>query len=111
MSCSGCKGAKTPSVQETVDLSARVQLKNYIIKTIIFLVMVLLSPIVLIGIYVVLFKSIVLSKHVDIIPALRHLMQKWGKNNDDEDEDDDDEIELNEDDYELTNVEVIKDTK
>ncbi len=107
MGCSGCKGAKVPMVSESSELPLLVQVKNYIIKSIIFLVMVMISPIIMIGLWVILFKSIVLSKHIDIIPALRHIIVKLGENKTN-DSDDDDDLE---EDLELLDVEEINENK
>lgn len=107
MAC--CKGGSTyvaPEISQSHNTG--IIIKNYIVKFIIFLAMMTLMPVILLVIAYILFKNIVLSNDVNIIPLLREYIGKLDKKRKGYEEDIEDEFEeYDEADYELINVEKI----
>ena len=108
MACSSCKGSKT-STEIKTSYNARVKAHNYFLKFIVFCIMMLLMPVIVLALIWILFKNIVLSEHVDIIPAIRQFVSYVGQKKKKDEDEEDDEQELDGDDLELMNVERIND--
>lgn len=111
MSC--CKGGTTVLPKENTnqtEINSGNTLKNYVVKILIFLVMLAAMPIIVLGIIWLLFKNIILSKDIDIIPLLRKFIKKTDSKLNFEEHNAEDDKELiykvyNPDDYALLNVE------
>ncbi len=103
MSGCGCKSGVNSTNEKKMDVN-KITPKNYVIKIILFTVLVLISPAFLGIIIWFLFKTLILDKELEILPLLLKLS---GKNiiNDTRDEDDDEDDE--EDDVIPINVENI----
>jgi hypothetical protein len=94
------------------------EIKSYTSKTILFLIVLLTTPIIMGVIIYYMFTTIVLTRDLDIKPFLLHLAKSMKKttdaqNEDDDDDDDDDYEFLDEEDLIMLNVEDItnKDNK
>lgn len=105
MSCNSCK-SKTIGINTNLNKSKI----NILLRIVYFLVgvvaIILIVPIItVVGIYM-LFNTIVLDKSTEIMPSLTYLGKLLRKKNSDSDDEfiDDDNL----DDYELLNVEEIK---
>ena len=103
MVCSTCKQSN-PTFVATSDekVSNLKNIKYYFIKFLVFLVVsIILVPFIIPILLFVLFKTIVLSEGVNIMPLLLHVGKKiFPEEKEEEDEDE----EINEDEYELENV-------
>jgi hypothetical protein len=85
---------------------------EYIPRTFLFIFSLIIVPLIIPAVIWLLFKTIVLSDSIDVLPALKILGLKLKKmtNSEDDDEDDEDEDEvgeeeeLNEENYELIDV-------
>lgn len=108
MSCKSCKGSNPVQANQPSSFNARKKTINLALKLFVFLIMLLLMPLFVIGLIIILFNSIVLSRNIDIIPAFRQLITTIGKKNDDEDDEEDDDNDLGVENYELMDVEKIK---
>ena len=115
MACGTCKDKKGTIVEELTipdNSGKKISLKkiiNTLLKVLYFLILlVVLTPIVLIAFFVVLFRYTVINKDLNIVPLLKYIGQKLMKNEDDEDEDEEEDEEHNENNsneelYELEN--------
>ena len=122
MACTSCKEKRGVSIDDILintskdKKSVLKSIKEYTIKTIVFLLLfVLIAPFIIPIFAVALFNTTILSKKVDIMPLLIYVGKKiFKKDNQDEDDDDDeedDEEEWDEDEdediYELENPHEI----
>lgn len=104
MGCN-CKGQNIDSLESKVDNLGNKNGKNivkYFFKLLVFLLFVIFSPIILIGVLWLIFKMIVLNDSVDVKPILIKLGKKL-KNNDEDDDFDG----ITNDDVVMLNVEDI----
>jgi hypothetical protein len=106
MSC--CKGKVNSENKDTAQLSISTKSKNYIVKTLIFLFMLCCLPVFIVYFIWVLFKNIVLSSDVNILPLVRKIIIKLNNKLNNEDVDADDDESYLAEDYEIINVETIK---
>lgn len=112
MACGTCKNKKGTIVEELTvpdNSSKKISLKkiiNTLLKVLYFLILlVVLTPIVLIAFFVVLFRYTVINKDLNIVPILKYIGEKLMKDEDDEDDNDEEYDENNPDEelYELEN--------
>ena len=108
MGCN-CKGSNNFELienKETAPLGK--QILNYSLKTLTFLFMVAMLPIINLFIIWFIFKTLVLSENVDIKPLLYAIGKKFKENADDEVDIDDEEFDsLTEDDVVMIGVDDI----
>lgn len=107
MSC--CKGNKDKLAEAVVKPNNARSIKDYIFKFIIFLFLgAIISVVIIPVVLVILFRLVVLSKEINILPFVYYIAKKLFKENEEDDEDDDDEDDDEEyEDYELTNEDEI----
>lgn len=112
MACGTCKDKRGTIVEELTipdKSNKKITLKksfNFLFKTIYFLILVvLLTPIVLIAFFIVLFRYTVMNKDLNIVPILRYIGQKIIKNDDEDDDDEYEEYDENNPDEELYELE------
>lgn len=107
MGCN-CKNSNNfEIIRDTEKAPISKRIINYTLKTLAFLFMVLLLPIIVVFIIWFMFKTIVLSKNVDIKPLLYAIGNKF-KEKDDEDYIDDEEFDsLTEEDLVMVGVDEI----
>jgi len=113
MSC-GCKGGSSAGINQVpdetqIEISKLTIIKRYTYRVITFLFALLLLPILLPVVVWMLFKTIVLTEQINMLPLLLHVGKKIKnfseRGQDDEDIEDDNNLEeLNPDDYELVGV-------
>jgi hypothetical protein len=113
MGCNTCKGKVKPTFEETLKeykeekKSSGFKVIEYTSKFIVFLfVSTILTPIIIPVLIIVLFKTLVLSHNVDIMPLLLHIGKKIFKEKDDgydEDDEEEDVDEFDQDEYEELN--------
>ena len=86
----GCNCKNSAQAQEIHDnRTTGVKVTHYTLKTLAFLLMVVLLPVINLFLIYFMFKTLVLSKEVDIKPLLLAIGKKF-KDNSDEDDDEDD---------------------
>ena len=120
MACKSCKEKSGVSIDDILiniskDKKTTLKLiKEYTIKTIVFLLLfVLIAPFIIPIFAIALFNVTVLSKNVDIMPLLMYVGKKIFKNDEEDDEDEEneeDDEEWDEDEeevYELENPHEI----
>lgn len=120
MGCKTCKGKPKNTFGDTVneynekEKSTGVKIVEYTSKFIVFLlVTTILVPFIIPVLIIVLFKTLVLSHNLDIMPLLIHVGKKIFKDDNDddddydEDEEDEDFDEFDQDEYEELNKEDI----
>ena len=104
--CKGNNGIDLVQEKEKAPLGKRIM--NYSLKSLAFLFMVALLPIINLFIIWFIFKTLVLSENVDIKPLLLSLGNKFKPKDDDyEDDEEDDYDNLTEEDVEMVGVDVI----
>ena len=113
MGCNTCKGKSKPTFEETLKEYKAEEKKSlggkiieYTSKFIVFLIVsAILIPFIIPILIFVLFKTIVLSHSVDIMPLLIHVGKRIFKEEDeyDEDEEEEDLEEFDQDEYEELN--------
>lgn len=122
MACTSCKEKRGVSIDDILintskdKKSVLKSIKEYTIKTIVFLLLfVLIAPFIIPIFAVALFNTTILSKKVDIMPLLiyvgKKIFKKDSQDEDDDDDEEDDEEEWDEDEdediYELENPHEI----
>ncbi len=94
MACTSCKKSKRVIAETLIDKTKDTNngnFKDYIKKTLLFLVLsILLTPVILVIFIFMLFKIVVLSKEINLLPLVYHIAKRIFKDEEDEDEDDDD---------------------
>lgn len=86
----GCNCKNSAQAQQINDnRTTGVKVTHYALKTLAFLLMVVLLPVINLFLIYFMFKTLVLSKEVDIKPLLLAIGKKF-KDNSDEDDDEDD---------------------
>ncbi len=115
MSCTTCK-KKNVDIDKIINSGGQKKtsksIKDYTLKFLLFLVlMIVVTPLMIPIFIVVLFRMVVLSKELNLLPIVLYLGKKIFKDEDDDDDDDDEDEEvedgLNEDDYELVDENEI----
>ena len=110
MSCNCKSSVETQKVFDNKPLG--VKISHYVLKTLAFLIMVALLPVINLFIIYFMFKTIVLNKEVDVKPMLVSLGRKFKQMADEEDdEEEDDYNNLTSDDVEMLEVEDITEKK
>jgi hypothetical protein len=107
MSCNCKTQTEQYSVKSDVKLNKKIT--NYTLRSLVFLVSLIFLPIILIASIWFMFRTLVLDKEVDIIAIVSLIGNLFTRNKDDDDDDDDMEEDYNEDDYELIDIDYIKD--
>jgi hypothetical protein len=115
MSC-GCKGGDNAANSKSTPLdrlNLRGKIFNYSLRTVLFLVASVFTPLLVPVIIYVLFKQIVLNKEIDFYPMLektmRIVLNKRRRKTEIEEEDDDIDLDnVNPDEYVTMDVETIK---
>ena len=110
MACKSCKssGAMIPEIKKDENLGNRII--KYTVKTLGFLIAVILLPVINLVIIWFMFETIVLNKDIDLRAVISKYITDRNERKEDEDEDDDDEDDdelLTEDDVIMLNVEDI----
>ena len=103
---SGC-GCKTNSNNNLSEDKKALPTKNYFIKILLFIMLVLMSPVFLGLIMWVLFRTLIMDKELDILPLILKLIGKDKNKEEIDDEDDIDENDIDENDVIAINVEDI----
>lgn len=104
MSCNCKNGAQAMQVADSRPLGTKIA--HYVLKTLVFGLMVVLLPIINLFLIYFMFKTLVLNREVDVKPLLIAIGKKFKpKDNDDDDIDYDT---LTEKDVDMVGVEVIK---
>ena len=105
MSCN----CKTQNDQYSIgqDMKLDKKITNYTLRSVVFLLSLILLPIILIAAIWFMFRTLVLNKDVDIIGIMSSINDKFKSNKNDDDDDYDDE-DYDEDDYELVDVDYIE---
>lgn len=110
MGC-GCKKDSNNDLMLSDSVSEKnKKIKNveYISRTFLFLFSLIIVPLIIPVVIWLLFKTIVLSDSIDVLPALKILGLKLKKMTDDDDEEEEEEEDgedFNEEEYELIDVE------
>jgi hypothetical protein len=99
MGCNCKNDGNQYSVASDVNLTKRIF--NYSIRIMIFSLSLLTLPIILIISILVMFRTLVLNKEVNITEILKFMFKAFKNRNVNDDDDDDD---YNDDDYELMDV-------
>ncbi len=114
MSC-GCKGDSKVSIntvpdETKIEISKLSIVKRYTFRLITFAFALVLLPLLLPVVLWMLFKTIVLTEQINMLPLLLHVGKKIKKIGEPKDEEeDDDELEVvNPDDYELVGYNTTK---
>ena len=115
MGCSTCKKKKininTPKTVIGSDNTTLKNIKDYIIKSLIFLFMlIILTPFIIPIFIIVLFQVVILSKGVNLLPLVFYIGNRIFKGKDYTDEDDDEDDDEDEE-YELVNQDEIIEIK
>lgn len=103
--CKGNNGIDLIQEKEKAPLGKRIL--NYSLKSLAFLFMMAIMPIIVLFIIWFIFKTLVLNENVDIKPLLLSLGNKFKEKDDDDYEDDEDFDNLTEDDVEMVGVDII----
>jgi len=111
MACTTCKKTKADIaedilIKEFKDKKGPKKIRDYFFKTILFLILAIIMTPILIPIFIiVLFKMVVLSKELNLLPIVSYIGRKIFRSESDEDWGDDEDSEeydnLDENDYEL----------
>lgn len=105
----GCNCKNSAQAQEIHDnRTTGAKVAHYTLKVLMFLLMVVLLPIINLYLIYFMFKTLVLSKEVDIRPLLLAIGKKFKEK---DEEDDDDYYSLSPDEVDMVDVEVITDKK
>lgn len=114
MGCISCKKKKegiTEKIVKDIGIQPNTKLKkikDHIIKFLVFLLLVIvLTPLIIPILIFVLFRMVVLSKDLNVLPLVYYLAKKIFKENDEEEDEEDYDDDLNEADYELENPHEI----
>jgi hypothetical protein len=100
MSCSSCKGSNVNTINGINDVNGDKKF-NYFSRILTFVIGFILAPVILIGIYYLMFKHIIIKGQmtIDINSVVKYYTDWKKQKNEDEDEEFDEE--LDPDDYEL----------
>jgi len=111
MACNSCKKTKADIAEEIINSDNKKKsvlqtIKDYTIRSLIFLFMLaILTPLIIPIFIVVLFQVVIMSKGVNLLPLAYYIGNKLFKDKDDEDEDDDDnDYDEDEDDKDYDNL-------
>lgn len=111
MACCKDKKERLKEIVETETLPEKSFLgktRDYAIKSVLFLVLsVVVVPILIPISIVVLFRMVVLSKNINLLPLVTYIATKLFTKDDEDEDDDEDDDDIDEDDYELENPEEI----
>jgi hypothetical protein len=106
MSCNCKNSAQAQEINDS--RTTGMKITHYTLKTLAFLLMVVLLPIINLFLIYFMFKTLVLSKEVDIKPLLLAIGKKFKEKDDEDDEDDEIDYEtLTPDDVVMLDVEDI----
>lgn len=119
MACTTCKKTRADIAEDILvkdeNKTTFKNIRDYILKFLLFIVMaIVLTPLLIPIFIVVLFKMVVLSKELNLLPIVLYLGKKIFKEKgeeDDEPEDDENYDDLNEDEYELVDEDEITELK
>jgi hypothetical protein len=106
MGC-GCKNSNKidNTLQKVSDGEKKINIGKYVLKTFVFLIALIASPIIMLFIIWIMFNMLVLNKNIDFKPLLMAIGNKFKR---EEKYDEDDEEILDEKDLIPLDVEVIK---
>jgi hypothetical protein len=93
MACTSCKKSKQEIVNAVINETKVKQnhtIKNYIINLFLFLFfLVILTPVIFVIFVVALFKVVVLSKEINLLPLVYHIGKTIFKEKEEDDDEDD----------------------
>ena len=106
MGCNCKNGSQEPIIDNR---PTGVKITHYVLKTLMFLLMIVLLPVINLFLIYFMFKTLVLNREIDIKPLLLAIGKKFQRN--DDEEDDDDYYGLNPEDVVMVDVEDITNKK
>ena len=104
MSCTTCKKTRADIEHDVINKTKTRNVKDYFLKSLLFLFLaIIITPFIIPIFIVVLFRMVILSKELNLLPVVLYLGRKIFKEEEDDDEEDDDEVydNLSEEEYEL----------